>query len=190
MRSWHRLAIGFKSQRGECAYCVMQVNFSPKRFAKDDFIIRLQHSLNLEIKRLPKREDRNKFLEDNRMKIGYLNVMEGKPLEFLDVDERKFHGNNDMLHELVGCDCIDVTCVWIGKKRFRVVCDDEGFFKGHIRVSARFLNSRPCPLVGNLVLCGMEDENGYLTSLTDEDVKVLNATRFCGIYDWQILIFC
>ena len=123
------------------------------------------------------------------MKIGYLNVMEGKPLEFLDVDERKFHGNNDMLHELLKCDTIDVTCVWVGKRRFRVVCDDEGFFQEHIRVSARFLGSRPFPLVGNLVLCGMEDAQGYLTGLTDSDVETLNSVRYSGLYDWQILVF-
>ena len=123
------------------------------------------------------------------MKIGYLNVMEGKPLEFLDVDERKFHGDNDMLHELIKCNCIATTRVWIGAKSFRAIVDDEGFFKEHIRVSVRFLNSRPCPLVGNLVLCGMEDENGYLTGLTESDVETLKFTRFCGIYDWQILVF-
>lgn len=55
-------------------------------------------------------------------------------------------------------------------RRFDIVCDEEGLFFENPKISS--IDDK-CNVmsVGNLVVCGEADDNGRLTSLSDEDVR-------------------
>lgn len=81
----------------------------------------------------------------------------------------------DMLHT----DVIDivnrgfVSC----KRRFDIICDDEGLLKDEPLISA--IDERMHPmLVGSLLVIGEADDEGNETSLTDEDVRVLERFTY------------
>lgn len=95
------------------------------------------------------------------MKVIFLNVEEKKPPEVMEID-----GELDTIKKLIGCDHIDTTVYKVGNTSFRVIVDDEGYFKKNYIVSAsspRYLY----PLVGNLVIFGKENQRGELRSLSD-----------------------
>lgn len=77
-------------------------------------------------------------------------------------------------YELIHTDVIDIVnrgftnC----KRRFDIICDDEGLFKDDQYISAIDERMQPM-LVGALLVTGEADDEGELTSLTDEDVRVL-----------------
>ena len=98
------------------------------------------------------------------MKVIYLNVNENKPPEVLDVID-----DLETFYKLCQCSCIDIVTREIGKIPYSIICDDEGLFVDAPKISA-VDNKYQAQLVGNLVICGMPDENGELTSLTDFDV--------------------
>lgn len=77
-------------------------------------------------------------------------------------------------YELIDCDTIDITARKVGDRWYRIVVDDEGLLKMNPVVSAYTEDMEPV-LVGNLVFCGAEDEDGYLTSLSQEDIANLKA---------------
>lgn len=85
----------------------------------------------------------------------------------------------DTYYDLIGCSCIDIVnrgfenC----KRRFDIVCDDEGLFSDDIWISAIDERMRPM-LVGALVVVGQADCEGCETSLTDEDIRVLERFTF------------
>jgi hypothetical protein len=81
----------------------------------------------------------------------------------------------DMLH----CDTIDIVnrgftnC----KRRFDIICDEEGSYKDDLFVSA--IDERMQPMfVGALLVVGQADDEGNETSLTDEDIRVLERFTF------------
>lgn len=83
----------------------------------------------------------------------------------------------DTYYELLHCDCIDIVERGFGvgrrgKRRFNIVCDDEGLFKDDVRISAIDDLGRTM-IVGALLVTGRSDDEGNLTSLTDDDVRVL-----------------
>lgn len=87
----------------------------------------------------------------------------------------------DTYYEMLHCDTIDIVNRGFtnSKRRFDIICDDNGTFVDDVRISA--LNDALQPmLVGALLVVGQADEEGYETSLTDEDIKFLqkNAMHF------------
>ena len=81
----------------------------------------------------------------------------------------------DMLH----CDTIDIVnrgftnC----KRRFDIICDDNGLYADDVRISAIDDRGRAM-LVGALLVVGEADDEGNETSLTDEDIRVLKRFTF------------
>lgn len=76
-------------------------------------------------------------------------------------------------YDLIDCDTIDITERKIGDRWYSIVVDDEGLLSMNPVVSAYSENMEPV-LVGNLVFCGADDD-GYLTSLSPEDIANLKA---------------
>lgn len=95
---------------------------------------------------------------------GLLVDVENENVRVVDID-----GSLDAYYEVLGCDLIDVTERCIAGRWYDVVCDDEGLLKSNPKVSAVDNNNEPV-LVGNLLLTHHDDE-GHLTSLTDEDIE-------------------
>ena len=78
----------------------------------------------------------------------------------------------DDYYNLTKCDCIDIVQRRIGKKRYDIICDDEGLLKAGTKISA--INNMGEPmLVGNLLIAGLADNKGELTSLTEEDIEYI-----------------
>lgn len=78
----------------------------------------------------------------------------------------------DTYYEILKCSCIDIVNREIGGKRFDIVCDDEGLFSDNVKPSA-IAKGREVMLVGNLFIAGMADEEGNLTSLSQEDCDII-----------------
>ena len=98
------------------------------------------------------------------MKVIYLNVSKTHA-EMLDISDEL-----EELQRLVG-GYIEIVQRRIGgsKKRYCIVCDDEGLLKDDPKVSAVFSLFRPM-LVGNLIICGPANGD-ELTGLSEEDLK-------------------
>ena len=74
----------------------------------------------------------------------------------------------DEIYRLIECNAIDIVERWIGGKPYRIICDDEGMYAVNPKIS--FYAPRECYLVGNLIITGHEDNEGYLTSLSVADI--------------------
>ena len=78
----------------------------------------------------------------------------------------------EQYYELLDCSLIDIVQRRIGRKRFEIICDDEGTFKEDYKISA--INNLGQPmLVGSLLICGRADMEGELTSLTDDEITYI-----------------
>ena len=82
-----------------------------------------------------------------------------KDVEIDDLDIDKFH-------EIIDCNCIDVTNRTIEGKLFTFVCDDEGLLRSNPIPSAVDTDRKPM-LVGNIFVC--KHRGAYLKSLSDKD---------------------
>lgn len=80
------------------------------------------------------------------------------------------------------CNTIDIVQRSVKGRLFDIICDDEGLFKKNNYVSARNKIGEPM-LVGNLLFCH-HDEEGNMTSITEEEIELLNSsisqTIVCG----------
>lgn len=95
----------------------------------------------------------------------YLNVKDGKTPEVMEIQD-----DIQEFYKLIDCRCIDIVNRKIGRKRFDIICDDEGLFTDSPKISAIDNLGKPM-LVGNLIIVGTADENGDLVGLTDNEVK-------------------
>lgn len=75
-------------------------------------------------------------------------------------------------YEMLNCDTIDIVRRRIGRRWYEIICDDEGLMKSDIKISA-IGNLGNTMLVGSLLICGLVDEEGELTDLTDADIKYI-----------------
>lgn len=73
----------------------------------------------------------------------------------------------------IGCDLIDIVRRKIGDLTVEIVCDDEGTFCEHPKVSAIDIIGQPC-LYGNLLIAsGRVTGDGNLTELTEEEIEYI-----------------
>ena len=77
-------------------------------------------------------------------------------------------------YKYIGCSVIDIVRRQIGDLTVEIVCDDEGTFAEHPKVSAIDVVGKPC-LYGNLLVAGGEVIDGNLTELTDEEVEYVKS---------------
>lgn len=111
---------------------------------------------------------------------------------FLDVENKQkpvvaeVDNNIHAFHKILRFDDIDITRRTFGEKEFRVVADDIGYFRRIPKFSA-YPSEKSfglMPLVGNLLIFGMEDKWGEMTDLTDEDIELIlsNVEEHDGRY--------
>ena len=106
------------------------------------------------------------------MRAVYLNVMESKPAQVVDVEDKL-----EVFYKLLGCDLITVAERQIGENHYDIIVDDEGLFVENPKVSAANKKGEP-QLVGNLLVV-KHDGRGNFKGLTDEQAKeVLKAVRY------------
>lgn len=102
------------------------------------------------------------------MKALLLDVMEGK-VETVDAD------GVEEFYKLLHCTTIDIVQRIIGDRWYDIVCDDNGTLVEDPRISA--VDSKgQIMLVGNLLICGLADADGVLTSLSEEDIEYIQES--------------
>ena len=72
----------------------------------------------------------------------------------------------------IGCSVIDIVRRDIGDVTVEIVCDDEGTFVEHPKVSAIDVVGQPC-LYGNLLIASGKVIDGNLTELTEAEIDYL-----------------
>lgn len=84
-------------------------------------------------------------------------------------------------YKYIKCTSVDIVQRKIGRKKYEIICDDEGLFEENPKISA--INNMGEPmLVGNLLIARFAyGEDGKLTSLTEEDVKYIeqHVVKMC-----------
>lgn len=75
-------------------------------------------------------------------------------------------------YKMIGCRYIDIVTRKIGRKVYDIICDDEGTFVDDPLISAIDDMGRVM-LVGNLIICGLADDEGELTGLSPEDIRYI-----------------
>ena len=75
-------------------------------------------------------------------------------------------------YKLIGCKWVEIVTRKIGRKFYDVICDEEGTFVDDPLISAIDDLGRVM-FVGNLIICGLADEEGELTDLTSNDIKYI-----------------
>ena len=78
----------------------------------------------------------------------------------------------DDYYKLIGCKCIDIVSRKIGRKRYEIICDDNGLLTDDPLISAIDDLGRVM-LVGSLIVCGNVDSKGDLTDLTANDIQYI-----------------
>lgn len=86
------------------------------------------------------------------------------------------NGLNDY-YDLIGCRCIDIVNRQIGKRRFEIICDDEGLLVDKPIMSAVSYMGEPM-LMGNLLIAGGEVIDGDLTPITDVEIEYIKEFMF------------
>ena len=90
-------------------------------------------------------------------------------------EAREITDSLDTFYEMLHCDCIDIVSREVGrygKRRYDIICDDEGLLKDDPYISA-IDNNGQAMLVGSLLVVGEADDDGNITSLDDDDIKFL-----------------
>ena len=85
-------------------------------------------------------------------------------------------------YSALDCSCIDIVDRTIGrsKKRFSIVCDDEGLLKDDFYISAISAQFEPM-LVGSLFVVSCDYETGELESLSEQELEyVLDHVYFAA----------
>lgn len=91
----------------------------------------------------------------------------------------------DAYYEVLNCDTIDIVNRRIGRKRFEIICDDEGTFKENPKISAIDNLGHP-QLVGNILIVSGTVVDGDLTGLTKSEEAYIMA-RIQKMYTRQFM---
>ena len=110
------------------------------------------------------------------MKTILLNVIE-ETVEVIDIEPEL-----DAYYRALDCTTIDIVERKIGRKRYDIMCDDEGLFRDPQKISAIDNLGRPM-LVGNLMFFN-NDGSGNLTDLSDNDIRYI-MQRIIYMYTHQ-----
>jgi len=100
-----------------------------------------------------------------KIKVLFLDVENCQPLKVVEIDDQY----TEYL-KLLRIDCFDIVRRKIAGKEYQIVCDDEALWKDHPICAAEY---GPCraALYGNLIITGLADSKGELTSLKQKDIE-------------------
>ena len=112
--------------------------------------------------------------------------IKGFLVDVYDNDSRvvEFEETLENMYAMVKCEYIEIPKRYIGGKLYCCVCDEEGLFRSDIRVSMirKTQDGIEPLLVGNLLITGLENGEGDLTSLTDEDIDNIKRNVYGVMY--------
>ena len=100
------------------------------------------------------------------MRTVYINVTTGKA-SVIDAEH-----SLDAWYDLIGCRLVEMVERRIGRKRYTVICDEEGTFRPDCKISA-ISNMGEVMFVGSLLIVNGPDEEGNTQELTEEDAEYI-----------------
>ena len=79
----------------------------------------------------------------------------------------------DSFYQTLGCDLIEIISRNINGKPYEIICDEEGRFKDGNAPSILTFHGGEIveDIVGKILIVGTADDEGELTSLSEDDVK-------------------
>ena len=104
------------------------------------------------------------------MKVAIIHAGADSIEEF--VEAKEIESNLDTYYSEIGCDYIEIPERCIGGKLFNIICDESVLLKDDPIPSA-VGNGYQEAIFGNLIVCGLADDDGELTGITDEDVQLI-----------------
>ena len=104
------------------------------------------------------------------MKVAIIHAGADSIEEF--VEAKEIESNLDTYYSEIGCDCIEIPERCIGGKLCNIICDESGLLKDDPIPSAVGKGYQEA-IFGNLIVCGLADDDGELTGITDEDVQLI-----------------
>jgi hypothetical protein len=102
-----------------------------------------------------------------KIKAVYLKAGELEEPKVVEIEQDDLNA----LYKLIECDAIDIVQRRFGGFRYCVILDDCGRLKEKQIPSAVDWIKRELCLVGNLIVTGLPDSEGNLTSLHDADIR-------------------
>ena len=81
----------------------------------------------------------------------------------------------DVFYQTINCTTIDIVVKKIGDKYYNIIVDDEGLFRDDPIITVADPNNINDALVGTVIIAGLADEDGDLTSLTKEDAENIRS---------------
>ena len=139
---------------------------------KNDNLLRMQTFFNESIQKVCEHfssNDIQTYLTEHQLTVMVnTNItLEDDELEFDDISTELY----PVLDELLKCDAIDIVRRKIWGKTYCFIVDDEGLLKKDPILSGWCLDTPGGNLYGNLIITGVEDDEGNLTSLSNADVN-------------------
>lgn len=104
-----------------------------------------------------------------------IKVLVLKPFGQYEVIER-FNDTLDNIYKTINCECIDIIKRRIGDKPFDIIVDDEFLLKNLPQTPTALYYGKTRfeeQLFGTIIICGLGDFEGNLTSLTDNDIGLI-----------------
>ena len=111
---------------------------------------------------------------EDMARVLVLDVLDGKGLYEADCTEL------DDYYKHLKCSTFDVARRKIGDRYFDLFVDDIGLFSDDPIVSVYDEHMNPM-LVGNVIIAN-HDSMGETTSLSNEDIKMINENVICAMY--------
>lgn len=104
----------------------------------------------------------------NKKLRGVLVDVENKKVDAIEIAD-----DLEKYYEVLNCTCIDIVQRRIGRKKFTIICDDEGLFNAAPKISA-INNLGQAQLVGNLfIVAAGSDEYGNLIGLSKSEADYI-----------------
>lgn len=99
--------------------------------------------------------------------------------EFVEIED-----DFSSFYAILGCDTIDIVTKKIGGKYYNIIRDELGEFTSDVIFTLVDPNNSQDMISGTIIITGMADDSGNLTSLSKEDAKhikkYINYTVRCG----------
>lgn len=93
----------------------------------------------------------------------------------LNIEAKAIENNLSAFYSEIECQYIDILKRRIKGKWYSVICDEEGLNQEDPIITALSASNQYDKIVGTVIITGVENENGDLASLADEDVNNISS---------------
>ena len=103
----------------------------------------------------------------------YATIEECK--EFKNISSKIIKDELQTFYDEIGCEYIDIPIRKVGGERYCFICDESGALVDNPIPTATCRYNPMVNIFGTCIIAGRADENGDLTSLSDEEISNIMA---------------